>query len=178
MSRLLVTARTVLEPIAMRHLADLLWLRTDPRVMRWMRGGVETPAQVAATLAGYIEHWRVEGFGMFAVSERRTGRFVGEIGLWRRDDGRGVACRVALMPGRAGGGIATEAGEAMLRFAFETAALPHVVAMSQGPNLVAQRSLQKLGMTLVERYVASDGTALTFWRLAAEEWRALQAATR
>ncbi len=62
-----------------------LW--ADPNVTRYIGGTPLSEEEVWARLLRYVGHWSWLGFGYWAVEEKATGRFAGEMGFsdWKRD---------------------------------------------------------------------------------------------
>src|SRR5258708_19773253 len=53
----------------------------DPSVTRFIGGKMFTPEEVWARLLRYAGLWSLLGFGYWAIEERTTGDFVGELGF-------------------------------------------------------------------------------------------------
>jgi RimJ/RimL family protein N-acetyltransferase len=71
-------------------LADLplcaaMW--TDPEVMRFIGGESLSQQQTWARMCSYLGHWSLLGFGFWALEERASGQFIGELGFadFKRD---------------------------------------------------------------------------------------------
>jgi RimJ/RimL family protein N-acetyltransferase len=66
---------------------DSFALWSDPVVTRFIGGKPLSEEEVWARVLRYVGHWAWMGFGYWAVEEKATGRFVGEMGLsdWKRD---------------------------------------------------------------------------------------------
>ncbi len=84
---------------------------------------------------------------LLAAAEKASGQIVGEAILhvrstrWRQGEiGWGVGSS------HAGRGFATEIGEAMLRFGFQTLGLHRIYAQCRIENLTSRRIMSKLGM--------------------------------
>ena len=90
----------------------------DEVVTRHIGGRASTREEVWARLVRYPGHWALMGFGFWAVEEKGSGRFVGELGYadFRRDTqpdmGRDPEVGWALSPWAHGRGFATEAVKA------------------------------------------------------------------
>lgn len=147
-------------------------LNVDPRVMRWFPSTHDRAASVAAVARFDAVHTR-HGWTAWAVevldSPRGPAPFVGFVGLLTpsfdppfpsTDPCVEVGWRLAA--DWWGLGIATEAAEASLRFAFDDAGLDEVVSFTVPPNLASQAVMQRIGM----RY---DGT-FTHPRAEAGAW--------
>jgi RimJ/RimL family protein N-acetyltransferase len=76
------TPRLVLRPHAVSDLRDCLSMWRDPAVVRFIGNGqAHSEEAVWARLLRYAGCWRLLGFGYWAVRERGTGRFVGDVGF-------------------------------------------------------------------------------------------------
>jgi len=85
-------------------------------------------------------------YGIWAVEDRESGRFVGRCGLqvhrlWPDD----VELGWGIDPELWGRGYASEAATAALEHAFETVALPRVVSIVHPENIASIRVAEKLG---------------------------------
>jgi RimJ/RimL family protein N-acetyltransferase len=83
----LETARLRLRAYRREDFAGLVETWSDPLVMRHVLGRASTEEETWARLLRYAGLWPVLGYGYWAVEERTTGRFVGDVGLadFRRD---------------------------------------------------------------------------------------------
>ena len=84
----LETARLILRQNRLSDLEDRIAITDDPDFMRFV-GGVYDRQENWARLMRYIGHWACLGFGLFAVEEKGTGRYVGNVGLARFERGLG-----------------------------------------------------------------------------------------
>ena len=123
-----------------------------------------TEWQVAAVVA----QWEVEGFGLWAVEDRETGRFVGRIGLTRQVDfgpePEPVEVGWTLHPDVWGRGLATEGAAESLRYGFEDAGLDRIVSITLPENARSRRVMEKLGLSYVGQ---------THWRTFDHVWYAI-----
>lgn len=111
----LSTARLILRAHRREDFASSLALWSDPAVTRFIGGRPQTPEEVWSRLLRYRGHWAWLGFGFWAVAERSTGAFLGEVGFM--DAHRVITPSLegiaeigwALMPFAHGRGFATEA---------------------------------------------------------------------
>ncbi|HEX3175532.1 MAG TPA: GNAT family N-acetyltransferase [Methylomirabilota bacterium] len=128
--------------------ADLITLDSDPEVMRWVGSpaGVKSPQETAERARQRIgtDHGPM---GFWALETRADDRFCGLGALIRMPDGADVELAYRLHRRAWGQGYATEAGAALLDYAFATLALPRVVAVTYPDNRGSQRVLDKLGFT-------------------------------
>ncbi len=96
-------------------------------------------------------HFDRNGFGPWAAELRKTGDFIGYVGLLiPRFEAAFTPCveigwRLAVE--HWGRGLATEGAQAAVHFAFDTLALNQIVSFTVPANLRSQRVMEKLGMT-------------------------------
>lgn len=126
--------------------------QSDPRFMLHMGRGPFSREESERSLRRYDEHWRQHGFGLLAVEERATGALVGRSGVayhraWPGDPEVGWG----IDPDWWDRGLATEAGAACVRWAFEQLGLPRLVSITIEGNLASRRVMEKLGFRLHER---------------------------
>ncbi|WP_449447954.1 GNAT family N-acetyltransferase [Thermomonas brevis] len=67
--------------------------------------------------------WHVQGFAMFSVIEKASGRWMGQAGPWCPADWPGTEIGYSFHPDARGKGYATEACAAAMDYAFERAGL-------------------------------------------------------
>jgi RimJ/RimL family protein N-acetyltransferase len=143
-------------------LDELARLNADPRVVRWLTPGGRALSreETAAQLERFRRHWAEHGFGLWAVEERETGRFVGRIGvhfhrLWPEEPEVGWK----LDPEVWGRGYATEGGAASIRHAFDVLGAPRVVSIVHPENTPSLRVVARLGLELDGRLDWPEGGA-------------------
>ena len=83
--------------------------------------------------------------GFWRIESRGDGTFYGLAALIRMPTGDDVELAYRLARRAWGQGIASEAGAALLDYAFHTVQLPRVVAVTYPENRASQRVLDKLG---------------------------------
>jgi RimJ/RimL family protein N-acetyltransferase len=159
---ILHTGRLVLTPVGGADLRDLQAIKADPRLFAVMLGGVLGAAETAEELARDVIAWGANGFGIWAIRERETHRFVGITGLERRPDGRGVALRFALWPEAQGRGLAREAASAALWFGHDRARLPRIIAVARESNFASRTVLGSIGMTECEAFMQQGHRMLVY----------------
>jgi RimJ/RimL family protein N-acetyltransferase len=161
----LVTARLRLEPIGAAHRAALRAMVADPRVGA-MLGGVRTAAESDAILERHIAAWERDGFGLWAMLDRRTGAFTGRGGLIPQHvDGRDeVEVGWSVVPERWNQGLATEMGEAAVALA-PALGLSHLISLTLPHNHASRRVMEKLGFGY-ERDVQHAGLPHVVYRRA------------
>ncbi|MEL6601398.1 MAG: GNAT family N-acetyltransferase [Pseudomonadota bacterium] len=143
MTPVLMTERLLLRAHRRDDFPAMTALWSDPDVVRHIRPP-STTEECWHRLLRYRGLWDVLGFGYWAVEERETGAFLGDVGLadFARPglgelEGAAEAGWV-LSPTTRGRGIGDEAVGAMLAWADAQPGLPPIVAMiapENGPSL-------------------------------------------
>ena len=119
----------------------------DPEVMRWMRTGKPVPReQVERGVHRYIEGFRENGFGLFAVELKESGTLIGQCGIIYLDNTPEVEVGYLLGQPYWGRGYATEAAAASRDFGFNVVGLSRLVGITRPENVPSQRVLQKIGL--------------------------------
>jgi RimJ/RimL family protein N-acetyltransferase len=148
---MLTTPRLLLRRWRESDVAPMAAIHADPAVMRWIGdGSVLDEAGTRAAIERWEAGWETEGFGLFAVEERATGRLAGFTGLAVPHFLPEVlpAVEIGWRLGRPfwGRGLATEAARAALRFAVADRGLTRVVSIAQAGNDASERVMAKIGL--------------------------------
>ena len=156
-----MTAPTLDTPrlrLRLHELADLdacaaMW--ADPEVVRYVGGQPSTREEAWSRLLRYRGHWALLGFGFWALEERATGAFVGELGLadFQRslEPSHGIEAGWALARAAHGKGYATEALRAAMAWGAAHAPAREVSAMIEPGNAASLRVAGKCGFREVAR---------------------------
>jgi RimJ/RimL family protein N-acetyltransferase len=174
----LQTERLVLRRWRDDDIAAMERLNTDPRFTTFLTadGRPFTAAESAAAVARWRRHWDEHGFGLWAVEERETGRFVGRVGvqyhrLWPDDPEVGWGIDPELW----GSGYATEAGAAAIEDAFATLDIPRLVSIVLPANTASIAVQTRLGIRPWETVRWPEGDAdLEVRVLERSDWARLQ----
>ena len=89
--------------------------------------------------------WAVQGFGMFSVVEKASGRWIGQAGPWQPDGWPGTEVGYALHPDAWGKGYATEAGTAAIDWAFANLGWDDIIHCIDPGNIASQNVAKRLG---------------------------------
>jgi len=151
MTTTLETPRLRLRPFVTDDWQALARLYADDTVMRYMQSGRGLPRKDAESRArgnitNFNDHWRRRGFGVWAVTERESGRLLGQCGLRHVEEARDVEVLYLLNKTVWGRGLATEAAGAALDFGFQTLGLERIIGLVRPENIASRRVLEKLGL--------------------------------
>jgi len=123
---------------------------SDPKVVRYMVWGPNSPAQTKVFLRQCVEKQRQRPRRRYdwAMIERATGRFIGICGMGITSPGNREGGELGYCLDREvwGKGYATEATKAMIGFAFHQLDLRRVTATCDAQNKASARVLVKSGM--------------------------------
>jgi len=150
----------------------------DPEVTRYL--GDTRPFDRVATwrkMAMLVGHWQLRGYGIWAVVERAPERFVGRVGLWNPEGWPGLEVGWVVAREHWGRGIATEAGDAAMRFAFERLGAEHVVSVIHPENARSIRVAERLGERF-ERPHRLGEVEVSVYGIGREEWASLEARSK
>ncbi|QJE98386.1 GNAT family N-acetyltransferase [Luteolibacter luteus] len=75
------TERLLLRPHTLSDFEDICAMFSDPEVVRYVGGMTLSKEEVWNRLLRYIGHWSVFGYGLFAITEKSSGRFLGDTGF-------------------------------------------------------------------------------------------------
>ncbi|MEL7280681.1 MAG: GNAT family N-acetyltransferase [Pseudomonadota bacterium] len=145
------TDRLILRPHDLSDFEDVHALWSDPEVVCHIYDRPQTAAEAWSRLLRYRGHWALLGYGYWAVVERATGRFMGELGFanYLREiepdmDGRPEAGWVMARHAH-GRGVAYEAMQAALGWCDAHLDARGTWAMITPSNHSSLRLAQKLG---------------------------------
>jgi RimJ/RimL family protein N-acetyltransferase len=142
----LETARLRLRPWRDSDIETYASMCADAETMRHMGSGATfSRGDAWRNMAMFVGHWQLRGFGMWAVEERDTDRFVGRVGLHQPDGWPGLEVGWMLDRSTWGRGYATEAGRASLDHAWKVLGARHVVSLIMPGNAASIRVAERLG---------------------------------
>jgi ribosomal-protein-alanine N-acetyltransferase len=131
----------------MADLNDLLAIRSDPEVMRFIGAGQpHSMDQVRGALENVISVWRQHGFGRWAIVHKADKKMIGWCGLAFLDNTDEIEIGYGIAKEYWGKGLTTEAAAASIRFGFEELKLNRIVAVAMPENIASRRIMEKIGM--------------------------------
>ncbi|MEO5566416.1 MAG: GNAT family N-acetyltransferase [Luteimonas sp.] len=118
--------------------------------------------------------WALQGFGMFSVVEKASGRWIGQIGPWKPEGWPGNEVGWTFHPDAWGKGYAVEAGAAAIDWAFDTLGWDDMIHCIDPDNIASQKLAARLGSsnqgpgTLPAPY---EDLLTDIWGQTREQWR-------
>lgn len=146
----LKTRRLILKLLDLSDLENLVALRSDPDVMKYIGdGSIQTEEKVKDFLLKVlIPYQEKHGTGFFAVFEKISGHFIGQAGLFHMgfyDKQPDIELAYRLHKQYWGKGYATELAKALIHWGFEHLNLDKIVAGAEPENIASQKVLIKAG---------------------------------
>ncbi len=122
-------------------------MSADPDVMRYIGSGrALTRAQSWSEVAMHIGHWKLRGYGQWALERKEDGASIGRAGLWNPPGWPGLEVGWKLDRDAWGKGYATEAGRASIEWAWDALDAPELISLIQPGNAASIRVAERLGM--------------------------------
>jgi len=175
----LETARLILRPPAMADFEAWCAFSADEEAARYI-GGPMSPAQVWRSMMTIAGSWSMEGFSMFSVIEKESGRWIGRLGPWRPHGWPGTEVGWGIIRDCWGRGYATEGAVAAMDFAFDQLGWDEVIHTIEPANANSQAVAQRLGSAVLRqaRLPAPMDVDVDVWGQSRAAWRARRASSR
>ena len=163
----LVPERLETERLILRMFEESDWnslhhMFSDPEAVKYT---VKTPVadwQTWRYLAAYLGHWKMRGYGPYAVTKKDTGEMIGPIGLWYPGDWPEPEIKYSLAQAYWGNGYAVEAARAVQEMAFTTLSWKRLVSLVDIHNENSKKVAQKIGGVLEKTIPFRDTKADVF----------------
>lgn len=123
----------------------------DPAVTRYIAGNPFTPEEAWARLLRHVGHWSLMGFGFWAIEEKTTGAYIGELGFedFKRDIEPSLKdvpeIGWGLVPSMHGKGYAAEAVRAAIAWGESHLESARTACIIRPENLPSIRVAEKCG---------------------------------
>lgn len=126
-------------------------MAADPSMFRYSERAGMTPEEAWTLLLRHVGHWLVAGYGVFSVREKRSGRFIGQVGGSAFQRGLGhefddfPEMTWSIAGTHRGRGYASEAAQAVLEAIEAQPAFGSSVCLIHVDNQRSLRVASKLG---------------------------------
>jgi RimJ/RimL family protein N-acetyltransferase len=147
----LETERLLLRGHDAGDFADCVAMWSEPVVVRYTIGDPSPASRTWLRILGYRGHWGLLGFGYWAVQEKSSGRYIGELGFadFKRDIRPSIEgipeLGWALAPWAHGKGYATEALKAAVAWGDLQFTSPRTACIIHRDNQRSFRVADRLG---------------------------------
>lgn len=149
------TPRLGLRNWKMGDLRPFVMLNANSHVMEFFPNTM-TRTQTEAFFKRIQQHFKTFGYGVYAVEELETKKFIGFVGFNRaRFKAAFTPCvEIAwrLCPSVWNQGYATEAAQACVKYGWEELQFKEIYSFTALPNHKSARLMQKIGMQLVGEF--------------------------
>ena len=164
------TERLILRPFTLDDLPEMMRLRADADVVRYL-GGIEmqTPEFIEKRHKFYMDCRERYGFSMSPAIRKADDAFVGWGGLQPLEETGEIEVGYGFGKPFWGLGYATEVAAAWMRYGFEEAQLARIVAVANPENMASRHVMEKLGMKY-EKNAMHYKTDCVFYSIAREEF--------
>lgn len=122
-----------------------LELCSDLEVMRFLGGKALDRYECWKHMGFLVGHWKLLGFGHWAVEEKATGSFVGRVGFLHPEGWPGFELGWTLARRFWGRGYAIEAARRALQYAFNELDKDHVISLIDPSNTNSIKVAERLG---------------------------------
>lgn len=169
----ILTSRLLLRPPVGADFDAWARFMADPESARFV-GGVQPRAAAWRGFLSMVGAWQIQGFAMFSVIERSSGRWLGRVGPWQPEGWPGTEVGWGLLADAQGRGYALEASIASIDWAFDTLGWSEVIHCIDPANTPSQRLAQRLGAhnggpgRLPPPF---EDAPVEIWRQSREQWR-------
>ncbi len=168
------TQRLILRPTAPEDFEPWAAFMADTVATRYI-GGVQARSQAWRGFMSVAGAWAMEGFAMFSVLEKSSGRWIGRLGPWAPADWPGTEVGWGLVRDVWGKGYATEGAAAAIDWAFEQLGWTEVIHCIDAENTASQNVARRLGSALLRQGRLPppyDEADVGIWGQSREAWRA------
>lgn len=172
-SPVIETERLILRPTAIEDFDAWAEFMGDAEAARFL-GGAQPRATAWRGFMTMAGAWALQGFAMFSVVEKATGRWVGRLGPWMPEGWPGTEIAWGIARHAWGRGYAPEGAAAAIDWAFDVLGWDEVIHCIDPQNVASQAVARKLGATNAGpgRLPAPfESLPVDIWRQSRAQWR-------
>ena len=173
----LETERLILRPTAPEDFEGWSQLMADEQAARFIGGVQSRPVAWRGflTMAGA---WAIQGFAMFSVIEKASGKWIGRLGPWVPEGWPGTEVGWGLLREAWGKGYAVEGSTAAIDWAFAHLGWSEVIHTIGPENVASQNVARRLGSRKLragQLPAPFEHVPVDIWGQSREEWLARRA---
>jgi len=167
------TERLILRPTAPEDFEGWATLMGDAENSRYIGGPQPRPVAWRGFLS-MAGAWAIQGFAMFSVIEKASGRWIGRLGPWHPEGWPGNEIAWGLLREAWGKGYALEGATAAMDFAFDVLGWDEAIHTIDPANRASQTVAHKLGSRLRgpgQLPAPFEHSQVEIWGQTRDEWR-------
>lgn len=169
----LETGRLILRPPVDGDFDGFRAFHADEKAMTWL-GGVSSPSVVWRIMRTIAGSWALDGFGMFSVIEKASGKWIGRIGPLHPHGWPDREVGWGLLTAAQGQGYAMEAAIASMDFAVDILGWDQVIHTVNPGNAASAALAGRIGSHIMRQAQLPDPYAdqiVDVWGQTGEAWR-------
>lgn len=141
-------------------------LNTDAFIRKFMWDDVMITLETAQEIILQNQkHFQEDQYGIWKIILPDQEEVIGYTGLWYFFDEPQPQLIYAILEPYTGQGLATEAAQVVLNYAFEQLDFSYLIAATDEPHQASQKVAERLGMKLFEKRIENEKPTL-FYKLA------------
>jgi RimJ/RimL family protein N-acetyltransferase len=117
----------------------------DEEVMRYLGGKAFSRLEAWRHMAFIIGHWKLRGYGHWALEEKSSGEFIGRLGFLNPQGWPGFEIGWTLGREHWGKGYAIEGARRAVAYGFKELDQPHVISLIHPENRASIKVAERLG---------------------------------
>ena len=166
------TERLILRGFRTGDFDDYHALSSDPETFRYSERGPLSSDETWSRMLRHVGHWALMNYGLLAIEEKESGRFVGEAGLGdfrrqlRPDFDSAPEASWSVASWARGHGYATEAAHAAIGWLEQRYAVERTVCLIHRANAPSLSVARKLGYIVYDELIYRGYPALLHQRTA------------
>ena len=148
------TERCRLRKFMLKDAEGLVQLNAAPEVLQYTGDQPFKNVKEAEQFVKDYNHYKINGYGRWAIELKSTQQFIGWCGLKKHNDFKDLGYRI--IPTFWNRGYATETAKEVLNYGFNTLNMQEIVARAMPENTASIAVIKKLGLTFIKE-VDCDG---------------------
>jgi RimJ/RimL family protein N-acetyltransferase len=164
---ILETKRLLLRRFVPEDVEALFALYRDPEIRQYFPDGTRSYEETKEELEWFLNgHPKHPELGLWATLYKETNAFIGRCGLlpWTIEGHEEVEVAYLLDKAYWGRGLATEAAQGIVHYAFESLNLSRLICMIDPDNQASVKVARNIGMTLEKEMEDEHGPFLIYAR--------------
>ncbi len=170
--RITETERVEIREFEIGDIQVLVRVLGDPDVMEYSSKGPFNEVETSDFVEWCIESYKKNGYGQWAVVEKKSGRLIGCCGLscTTIDGSDEVEIGYRLVKDRWGKGLASEAASCVLAYGFQNCNIESIVGIVSPRHSASICVLEKLGFRAFSE-IRYSGWDVRLYRMSRSEWK-------